>query len=83
MLQRGPTGSSSPRNRLEARVTSLVPDGPMVRVGVDCGFPLTALVTRPAIEEMGLRLGNTVTALLKAPGIHLITKFVCWNSKNV
>jgi molybdate transport system ATP-binding protein len=74
MLQRGPAGASSPRNRLEARVTSIVPEGPMVRIGLECGFALTALVTRPAHEEMGLEIGDTVTALLKVPAIHLIPR---------
>jgi molybdate transport system ATP-binding protein len=74
MLQRGSTGPSSPRNQLAARVTSLLPEGPMVRVGVDCGFALTALVTRHAIEDMHLRIDDSVTVLLKAPAIHLIAR---------
>lgn len=74
VLQRGQAGPSSPRNRLDARVSSIVPEGPLVRVGLDCGFSLTALVTRPASEELGLRVGETVTALLKAPAIHLIPR---------
>jgi molybdate transport system ATP-binding protein len=74
MLQQGQAGPSSPRNRLTARVTSMVPEGPMVRVGLDCGFALTSLVTRPAIEEMGLGPGDLVTALLKVPAVHLIPR---------
>jgi molybdate transport system ATP-binding protein len=74
ILHRGTLGAGSPRNRLDARVTSLVREGAMVRVGLDCGFPLTALVTRPASEELGLREGDTLTALLKAPSIHLIRR---------
>ena len=74
VLQRGAIGASSPRNRLQSRVTSIVPEGPMVRVALDCGFALTALVTRPAIEEMNLQIGDIVTALLKVPAIHLIPR---------
>ena len=71
-LQKGPPSESSVRNHLPARITSLVPEGPLVRVGLDCGFELTALVTRPACEELRLQVGDQVTANLKAPAIHLI-----------
>src|SRR5262249_30094427 len=65
VLQRTAAGPSSPRNRLEAEVVSLTPEGPVVRVALECGFRLTALVTRPACEELGLCPGAKVTALLK------------------
>jgi molybdate transport system ATP-binding protein len=74
VIERGPIGHSSARNRLEARVRSIVPEGPMVRIGLDCGFSLTALVTRPACEELALRPRESVIALLKAPAIHLIPR---------
>jgi len=74
VLQAGTVSPSSVRNRLEAVVRRLSPEGAMVRVGLDCGFELTALVTRPASEELGLREGATITALLKAPAIHLIRR---------
>ena len=74
ILVRDPAAAGSPRNRLTGRITSLVREGPMVRVGLDCGFALTALVTRPAAEELGLAEGGTVTAMLKAPALHLISR---------
>ncbi len=64
--------ATSARNRLTARVTSRVAEGPMIRVGLDCGFSLTALVTRPACEELNLQIGDQVVALIKAPSIHLV-----------
>jgi molybdate transport system ATP-binding protein len=73
-LQRGVVGESSPRNRLDAVVESLTPDGPLVRVRMDCGFPLVALVTRPAAADMGLQVGDRVTAVVKAPAVHLIPR---------
>jgi molybdate transport system ATP-binding protein len=72
LLQKDPSASTSARNRLVARVTSRVDEGPMVRIGLDCGFSLTALVTRPACEELNLQIGDRVTALIKAPAIHLV-----------
>ena len=59
MLQSaGGSESSSPRNRLEAIVRGWQSEGPLVRVQLDCGVDLTALVTRPAWEELGLREGQ-------------------------
>jgi molybdate transport system ATP-binding protein len=71
-LQRGMHGASSVRNHLPAKITSLTPEGALVRVGLDCGFELTSLITRPSCEELKLRVGDTITAMLKAPAIHLI-----------
>lgn len=73
-LQKGLTGSSSVRNHLNATIQSLTPEGPLIRVGLDCGFDLTSLITRPASEELQLAIGDTVTAMLKAPAIHLISR---------
>ena len=44
----------------------------LVRVGLDCGFPLEALVTRRACEDLGLAPGQAVCAVLKAAAIHLV-----------
>ena len=65
---------SSPRNCLAARVEGLSPEGPMRRVDLDCGFPLMALLTKQACEEMSLQPGSRVVALVKAPQIHLIPR---------
>ncbi len=59
-------------NRLAGRVRRMAPAGPHVRVVVDCGFPLVALVTRRAIEEMRLRDGADVTAHFKTTAPHLL-----------
>ena len=68
-------GTSTPvsaRNRLPGRVISIEPAGPLVRVRIDCGFPLVAAVTRPALEELDLRTGAAVAAMVKAPSVHVI-----------
>lgn len=67
-------GPGSARNRLSGTVHSLAPEGPHIRVELDCGFSLTALVTKQACEEMALKPGEPVTALIKAPHIHLIPR---------
>lgn len=75
MLEKGAVArQSSARNHLVGRIRSLDREGPLVRVGIDCGFPLKALVTYQAWEEMGLCDGMEVTALVKAPAIRLIPR---------
>jgi len=75
ILQRETSGvTSSVRNRLAAQVLSLRSEGALVRVELDAGFPLFALVTRPACTELALCEGERVTALIKAPAIHLVPR---------
>lgn len=74
MLVGGDTDRASARNHLPGIVRSLVREGPMVRVELDCGFPLMALLTRQACEEFGLKEDDRVVALVKAPQIHLIPR---------
>jgi molybdate transport system ATP-binding protein len=66
ILETGSGTATSVRNRLPGRVTALAREGAMMRVTLDCGFELTALVTRRAVEEMALGPGVSVTALMKA-----------------
>jgi molybdopterin-binding protein len=70
----GPEPAASARNRLPARVVAVQPGNPLVRVELDAGFPLFGLVTRPACEELSLRPGLAVTAILKAPAVHLLRR---------
>jgi molybdate transport system ATP-binding protein len=74
ILQREAGAASSVRNRLSARVVAVHPGSPLTRVELDVGFPLFAFITRPACEELELRPGVVVTALIKAPHIHLIPR---------
>ncbi|HEX7976422.1 MAG TPA: ABC transporter ATP-binding protein, partial [Anaerolineales bacterium] len=64
--------ASTPYNRLNGRISRIIPQGPLIRVTVDCGFPLAALLTRTAAQEMGLAEGSAVTATFKASAVHLI-----------
>ena len=62
----------SARNRLRGRIVSIEPGGPLVRVRIDCGFPLVAAVTRLSLEELALRPGQPAVAIVKAPAVHVI-----------
>lgn len=55
-------------------ITALAPEGPLLRVSLHCDFDLTALVTRPACDELHLCVGDSITALLKVPAVHLIPR---------
>lgn len=72
LLQREAASSGSARNHLPGRVTNIEREGPVERVTVDCGFPLVALITAQAREEMSLAVGAPVTAVIKATSIHLV-----------
>ena len=68
----GPGPGSTVRNRLPARITALHPEGSLVRIALDAGFPLESLVTRQACADLHLAEGDQVCAILKAAAIHLI-----------
>jgi molybdate transport system ATP-binding protein len=74
ILLKGEERNSSPRNRLAATVQSVIREGPMMRIDLDCGFPLIALLTKQACEELALKEGDRVVALVKAPHVHLIPR---------
>ncbi|MGE5618771.1 MAG: ABC transporter ATP-binding protein [Sphingomonadaceae bacterium] len=65
---------SSARNRLRASITRLTPLGSQVRVSVDCGFPLVALITRRSTEELALKVGSEVEVSFKATAVHLLPR---------
>ncbi|KMP10477.1 hypothetical protein UZ36_07460 [Candidatus Nitromaritima sp. SCGC AAA799-C22] len=66
----GPTRSSA-RNQLQGIVRSVAPEESLVRLTVDCGFSIDALITKESREEMGLEVSKEVTLSVKATVIHL------------
>jgi molybdopterin-binding protein len=63
---------TSVRNQLSGTITKMVPFGPFVRTTIDFGSTLTALVTRRSADELGLTVGMTVIAGVKATAIHVL-----------
>ena len=57
---------------LGATVVAVTDRGPTLRVDLDCGFPLRALVTRRAARELELRPGVRVAVALAPESVHLI-----------
>ncbi|MEX0683440.1 MAG: ABC transporter ATP-binding protein [Dehalococcoidia bacterium] len=66
--------ATSARNRLPATVRRIVPSGPWLRVEMDAGFPLVALITKQSLEDLALAPGSPVLATFKATAVHLIRK---------
>ena len=74
ILEPAPVGETSARNELAGVVVTIAREGALVRVVLDCGFRLVALVTRHSAERLGLAAGKTVSALIKAPAVRLVPR---------
>jgi molybdate transport system permease protein len=74
LVRANPALETSARNRWRGTVVELVDEGAMVRVELDCGFPLVARLTRQAAAELALDVGTPVVALVKAPSVHLMAR---------
>jgi tungstate transport system ATP-binding protein len=68
----GPARLTSAQNRLDGVVRDVAPLGAIHRVVVECGIRLIAVVTRPAVETLGLRPGVRVVVSFKATAAHLV-----------
>ena len=69
--ERHRTGDSlSTRNRFPGIVTSVEVDGLIALVEIEAGpHRITAVITRDAVEELGLVEGSEATALVKATSV--------------
>jgi molybdate transport system ATP-binding protein len=74
VLEDAPGAPTSARNLLSGVVAARSDEGPLVRVTVDCGVPLVALVTRASAEALRLAPGRRVAALVKAPAVKLVPR---------
>ncbi len=63
---------SSARNQLLGRIVQLLHLGSQVRITVDCGFPITALITLRSYEELELGVGRDIAISFKASSVHLL-----------
>jgi len=67
---------TSARNILHGAITGLTPMGPLMRVEIDCGFPLIGLVTRNSAGDLGLETGRYIYASFKAAATRVIRRWV-------
>ena len=73
-LERSAASASSARNHLRGRIQSVVSEGPLARVVVDCGIPVVSLVTNHARHELQLREGDEIVATIKATAVSLVAR---------
>lgn len=66
--------TSSARNRFKARIVHVEPWKLGVKVTLDRGFNLSAVVTRQSIESLGLKINQEIFVSFKATAIHLIKR---------
>jgi ABC-type Fe3+/spermidine/putrescine transport system ATPase subunit len=59
-------------NRFAARVTDLRRSGPLLRVSLDCGFPLVAYALPQTARTLALAPGRAVNARIDAGAVHLL-----------
>jgi len=67
---------TSARNEFSGIITRLTSIGPLVRIELDCGFPLFGLVTRSSASDLGFEVGKNVYARLKVTATHVIKRRV-------
>jgi molybdopterin-binding protein len=58
----------SARNRLKGKVVSVEKDGLMAKVKIEVSVPayVTAVITRDATEDLSLKVGDQVEAVIKS-----------------
>lgn len=65
---------NSMRNHFRGKIISIEPWRLEYKLGLDCGFSLTAAVTKQAVEKLELKPGGEVYASFKATAVHLIKR---------
>jgi len=64
--------TTSARNHLLGKIVKVFPVSSQIRVTMNFGFPLVALITRRSWVDMGLSIGQQVIASFKASSIQVI-----------
>lgn len=67
LRERGATGLTSARNRLQGVIVAVKRDEVMAQIDMVCGpYRMVSLMSREAADELGLKPGDTATAVVKA-----------------
>jgi molybdopterin-binding protein len=68
----GPASKVSIRNRLTGIVTKVVKDDVMAQVDLQVGpFRVVSLISREAVDELGIEVGTVAAATVKATSVSL------------
>lgn len=65
---------SSARNNLKGVISRSTPLGPNIRIQVDAGVSLIAVITRRSYDDLGLHPGAPVHVSFKASAIHVVRR---------
>ena len=72
LRDRAPQTGVSARNQLEGTVVSVETDGLMAKVELACGpYRIVSVITREAADELGLKAGDTATAVVKSTSVEV------------
>jgi molybdopterin-binding protein len=75
LKERGATGLTSARNRLQGIVLSVKKDGVMAQIDMACGpYRIVSLMSREAAEELELKPGDQATAVVKSTTVIIETR---------
>lgn len=75
LRERGATGLTSARNRLQGIVVGVKRDGVMAQIDLVCGpYRMVSLMSREAADELGLKPGDSATAVVKATTVIVETR---------
>ena len=61
-------------NRLQGRITAIMPFGGQARVIINCGFPLVSIVTQQSLMAMRATSGMSVLATFQTAALHIIDR---------
>ena len=67
---------TSARNVFKGTITKLATVGSLVRIEVDCGFPLFGVITNRSAQELQFSIGKEIYSSFKATALHVIKR---WN----
>jgi molybdopterin-binding protein len=75
LKERGATGLTSARNRLQGIILSVKKDGVMAQIDMACGpYRIVSLMSREAAEELELKPGDQATAIVKSTTVIIETR---------
>jgi molybdopterin-binding protein len=67
LRERGSTGRSSARNRLQGIILAVKKDSVMAQIDMACGpYRIVSLMSSEAADELGLKPGDQATAIVKS-----------------
>ena len=75
LRERGSTGRSSARNRLQGTILAVKKDGVMAQIEMACGpYRIVSLMSREAAEELDLKPGDHAAAIVKSTTVIIETR---------